>query len=70
MLEEYNVELIGASVEAIDKAEDREKFRQAMNDIGLDMPRSVIAHSLEEAIQGQAQLGFPTIIRPIFYDGR
>lgn len=69
VLEANNVELIGASVEAIDKAEDREKFRAAMQKINLDMPRSVIAHSLEEAIQGQAQLGFPTIIRPSFTMG-
>lgn len=69
ILEKYQVELIGASVESIDKAEDREKFRAAMTKIGLEMPRSVIAHSLEEAIQGQAQLGFPTIIRPSFTMG-
>lgn len=66
VLEEFSVELIGANVEAIDKAEDREKFREAMIRIGLDMPRSVIAHSLEEAVQGQAQIGFPAIIRPSF----
>ncbi len=69
VLEKHKVELIGASVTAIDKAEDREKFRSSMQRIGLDMPRSVIAHSLEEAIQGQAQLGFPTIIRPSFTMG-
>jgi carbamoyl-phosphate synthase large subunit len=66
VLEQYGVELIGASREAIDKAEDRDLFRQAMRRIGLDMPRSAIAHSLEEAIQVQAQIGFPTIIRPSF----
>lgn len=69
VLEAHGVELIGASVEAIDKAEDREKFRKAMEKIGLDMPRSVIAHSLEEAFQGQAQIGYPAIIRPSFTMG-
>jgi carbamoyl-phosphate synthase large subunit len=69
VLDEFNVELIGASAEAIDKAEDREKFREAMKKIGLAMPRSVIAHSLEQAIQGQAQIGFPAIIRPSFTMG-
>jgi carbamoyl-phosphate synthase large subunit len=66
VLERFNVEMIGASREAIDKAEDRDLFRQAMRRIGLDMPHSVIAHSLEEAIQVQAQIGFPVIIRPSF----
>jgi carbamoyl-phosphate synthase large subunit len=66
VLERYGVEMIGASREAIDKAEDRDLFRQAMRRIGLDMPRSAIAHSIEEAIQVQAQIGFPAIIRPSF----
>ncbi|MGD2084379.1 MAG: carbamoyl-phosphate synthase large subunit, partial [Chromatiales bacterium] len=66
VLERYGVEMIGASREAIDKAEDRDLFRQAMRRIGLDMPRSAMAHSLEEALQVQAQIGFPTIIRPSF----
>jgi carbamoyl-phosphate synthase large subunit len=66
VLERYGVEMIGASREAIDKAEDRDLFRQAMRRIGLDMPRSVMAHSLEEANQVQAQIGFPVIIRPSF----
>jgi len=69
VLEQYGVELIGASREAIDKAEDRDLFRQAMRKIGLDMPRSAIAHSLEEAQQVQAQIGFPSIIRPSFTMG-
>ncbi len=69
ILEKYNVELIGATREAIDKAEDREKFRQAMQKIGLEMPRSAIAHSMEEALQVQAQFGFPAIIRPSFTMG-
>ncbi|KTD23640.1 carbamoyl-phosphate synthase large subunit [Legionella lansingensis] len=69
VLAKYSVEMIGATREAIDKAEDREKFRQLMKKIGLDMPRSAIAHSLEEAFQVQAQLGFPAIIRPSFTMG-
>lgn len=69
VLARYSVEMIGATREAIDKAEDREKFRQLMQSIGLEMPRSAIAHSLEEAIQVQARLGFPSIIRPSFTMG-
>ncbi len=66
VLEKFSVEMIGASREAIDKAEDRDLFRKAMKKIGLDMPRSAIAHSLEEALQVQSQVGYPTIIRPSF----
>ncbi len=66
VLAEYGIELIGASREAIDKAEDRDLFRQAMRRIGLDMPRSALAHSLEEANQVQPSIGFPCIIRPSF----
>jgi len=69
VLERFGVELIGASREAIDKAEDRDLFRKAMRKIGLDMPRSAIAHSLEEAIQVQASIGYPSIIRPSFTMG-
>src|SRR5450432_2810961 len=66
ILDRYGVEMIGAKKEAIDKAEDREKFKNAMAKIGLDSPRSALAHSLEEAKQVQAMVGFPTIIRPSF----
>ncbi|MFN9388285.1 MAG: carbamoyl-phosphate synthase large subunit, partial [Betaproteobacteria bacterium] len=66
VLEKYGVEMIGASRQAIDKAEDREKFKAAMTRIGLGSARSAIAHSLEEALQVQAAVGFPTIIRPSF----
>lgn len=66
VLERFGVELIGASRDAIDMAEDRERFRQAMKEIGLETPRAAIAHSMEEALQVQAQIGFPTIIRPSF----
>lgn len=69
VLQQYGVELIGASREAIDKAEDREKFKQAMNRIGLGSARSAIAHSLEEALQVQAMVGYPAIIRPSFTMG-
>ncbi|MGZ5090158.1 MAG: carbamoyl-phosphate synthase large subunit [Burkholderiales bacterium] len=66
VLEKYGVEMIGASREAIDKAEDREKFKVAMAKIGLASPRSALAHSMEEALQVQGMIGFPTIIRPSF----
>src|SRR4249920_403701 len=66
VLEKYGVEMIGAKKEAIDKAEDREKFKLAMQRIGLDTPRSALAHSLEEALQVQAMVGYPTVIRPSF----
>jgi len=69
VLEKFGVEMIGARKEAIDMAEDRELFKKAMEDIGLDMPRAAIAHSMEEAYQVQAQVGFPTIIRPSFTMG-
>ena len=66
VLEKYQVELIGASPEAIDKAEDRQKFKQAMTKIGLGSARSGIAHSLDEAWEVQKTIGFPVIIRPSF----
>ncbi len=66
VLDKYGVEMIGARREAIDKAEDREKFKAAMQKIGLASARSALAHSLEEAFQVQAVVGFPTIIRPSF----
>ena len=69
VLEKYNVEMIGATKEAIDKAEDREKFKIAMTKIGLESARSMIAHSMEEALQVQAAIGFPAIIRPSFTMG-
>ena len=66
ILEKFGVELIGAREEAIDKAEDRQKFKAAMTNAGLESARSMIAHSLEEAQQAQMTLGFPVIIRPSF----
>ncbi|MBK9028796.1 MAG: carbamoyl-phosphate synthase large subunit [Propionivibrio sp.] len=69
VLARFSVEMIGASKDAIDKAEDREKFKNAMTSIGLGSARSAMAHSMEEAQQVQAALGFPTIIRPSFTMG-
>ena len=66
VLAKYGVEMIGADKEAIDKAEDREKFRDAMQRIGLDMPDSDLAHNLETAIEIQRRIGYPVIIRPSF----
>jgi carbamoyl-phosphate synthase large subunit len=69
VLEKYNCELIGASPEAIDKAEDRSKFKKAMTKIGLGSARSDVAHTLEESWAVQRELGFPVIIRPSFTMG-
>jgi carbamoyl-phosphate synthase large subunit len=66
VLEKFGVEMIGASRDAIDKAEDRELFKKAMEKIGLECARGAIAHSMEEAMQVQAAIGFPVIIRPSF----
>ena len=68
-LKKYGVELIGADAEAIDKAEDRLKFRDAMDKIGLESPRSRIAHNVAEALEGLEFVGLPTIIRPSFTMG-
>ncbi|MEO6264918.1 MAG: carbamoyl-phosphate synthase large subunit [Luteimonas sp.] len=66
VLEQYGVELIGASRDAIRMAEDRELFRIAMAEIGLDCPKAEVARSLEQAIEIQVTVGYPTIIRPSF----
>ncbi len=66
VLEKYGVELIGASRAAIAKAEDREQFKAAMHHLGLDMPHSGFAHSMEEALEVQKNIGYPVIIRPSF----
>ena len=65
-LEKFDVQLIGADLEAINKAEDRLLFRDAMDKIGLESPRSSIAHTIEEALAGLEKVGLPTIIRPSF----
>lgn len=69
VLEEFGVEMIGARPEAIDMAEDRDKFRKAMGEIGLATPRAAIAHSMDEAWVGLDDIGFPCIIRPSFTMG-
>ena len=69
ILEKHGVEMIGATKDAIDKAEDRELFRKAMDKIGLECARGAIAHSIEEAHQVQASIGYPVIIRPSFTMG-
>lgn len=69
VLKKYGVELIGATEDAIDKAEDRGRFKDAMTKIGLNTPKSFICHSFEEAWQAQEQVGFPTLIRPSFTMG-
>ncbi len=69
VLERFGVEMIGASRDAIDTAEDRDLFRKAMAEIGLACPRAAVAHSMEEALQVQAPIGYPTIIRPSFTMG-
>ena len=66
VLEKFGVEMIGASKRAIDMAEDRELFRHAMTEIGLATPRARIAHSMEEALAVQSEIGYPTVIRPSF----
>ena len=65
-LAKYGVEMIGAKAEVIDKAEDRQKFRDAMDKLGLESPKSKAAHSLAEAREGLAFVGLPAIIRPSF----
>ncbi|WP_293936906.1 carbamoyl-phosphate synthase large subunit [Iodobacter sp.] len=69
VLEKYNVEMIGAKPDAIDKAEDRGKFKDAMTKIGLSTPKSGIAHNMEQALAVQATVGYPTLIRPSFTMG-
>jgi carbamoyl-phosphate synthase large subunit len=69
VLDKFGVEMIGANADAIDKAEDRERFDKAMKAIDLDTPNSGIAHSLEEAVQVADRFGFPCVIRPSFTMG-
>ena len=69
VLKKYNVELIGATEDAIDKAEDRGRFKDAMTKIGLNTPKSFVCHSFEEALTAQEQVGYPTLIRPSFTMG-
>ena len=69
VLEKYNVEMIGADADTIDKAEDRNRFDKAMKNIGLECPRAEIAHTMEQAFDVQTRIGFPAIIRPSFTMG-
>ena len=69
VLEKHGVEMIGASADAIDMAEDRQRFREAMTDIGLSTPASKLAHTLDEALAVPAEIGYPIIIRPSFTMG-
>ncbi|MDI1230459.1 MAG: carbamoyl-phosphate synthase large subunit [Methylobacter sp.] len=69
VLEKYGVEMIGASKEAINKAEDRELFNQAMRKIGYEVAKSKTAHTMEEALAAQQEVGYPTVIRPSFTMG-
>ncbi|WP_231613685.1 carbamoyl-phosphate synthase large subunit [Halomonas sp. BC04] len=69
VLEKYGVEMIGANADAINKAEDRDLFDKAMKNIGLACPKAKVAHSMEEAWEIQAELGFPTIVRPSYTMG-
>src|SRR5258706_3206605 len=69
VLEKFGVELIAASLAAIDMAEDREQFRNAMQEIGLETPDSQIARTLEGAIAVQSRFGFPVVVRPSFTMG-
>jgi carbamoyl-phosphate synthase large subunit len=66
VLKKYNVEMIGAKAEVIDKAEDRQKFRDAMDKLGLESPKSKAAHTMEEALDGLEFVGLPAVIRPSF----
>jgi len=69
ILDKYNVELIGAKVDAIKKGEDRQIFKKLVLDAGADVARSVIAHTMDELIDGAAQLGYPVVVRPSFTMG-
>ena len=69
VLDKHGVQMIGASPDAIDMAEDRDRFRKAMTDIGLSTPRAVVAHTVQQAHSGLVEIGFPCIIRPSFTMG-
>ena len=69
VLQKYNVELIGADVDAIERGENREKFRQIVADIGAESARSIICHSMDECLEAVASLGYPVVVRPSFTMG-
>ncbi|HIP63363.1 MAG TPA: carbamoyl phosphate synthase large subunit, partial [Archaeoglobus profundus] len=66
VLDKYGVELIGAKIDAIKRAEDRDLFKKTMQEIGIDVPRSDVAHDVEEALAIADELGYPVIVRPAF----
>ncbi len=70
VLAKYGVEMIGAKADVIDKAEDRQKFRDAMDKLGLESPKSKAAHTMDEALEGLEFVGLPAIIRPSLHPGR
>src|SRR3982751_5512674 len=69
VLEKYGVEMIGADADVIDKAEDRQRFKDAMIKIGVAVPKSVVVHSLEEAMRAVEEVGLPCVLRPSFTMG-
>src|SRR5262245_30487248 len=69
VLEKYKVEMIGARADVIDKAEDRQKFKDAMLRIGVDVPRSAVARSLPQALEAVENVGLPCVLRPSFTMG-
>lgn len=69
ILEKYNVELIGANIEAIDRGENREKFRKIVQDIGAESANSRICHIMEDCLAGVVDLGYPVVVRPSFTMG-
>jgi len=69
VLEKYNVELIGANVEAIERGENRERFREIVASIGAESARSAVCHSLDECLAGVGDLGYPVVVRPSFTMG-
>ena len=70
VLDKWDVEMIGATADAIDKAEDRERFKDAMTKIGLDTPRSKLAHAMADGYAALEEIGLPAILRPSFTMGR
>ena len=69
VLDQYGVEVLGASIDAIDAAEDRGRFKQVMEAAGLETPRAVYARSMAEAVRAARQIGYPVMIRPSFILG-
>ena len=70
LLEELGVELLGTKLSAIDQAEDRDLFKQLMEELGQPIPESEIVNTVDEALEFAAGIGYPVIVRPAFYTGR